>query len=62
MVAGEKKAIEALSAAAAEGAKRVIPLNVVGAFHSPLMKEAAVQMKQRIEPRVLSAMRRARWR
>jgi [acyl-carrier-protein] S-malonyltransferase len=45
VVAGEKKAIEAFSAAASEGAKRVIPLNVVGAFHSPLMKEAAVRMK-----------------
>jgi len=45
VVAGEKKAIEAFSTAAAEGAKRVIPLNVVGAFHSPLMKEAAVRMK-----------------
>jgi [acyl-carrier-protein] S-malonyltransferase len=44
VVAGEKKAIDAFSAAA-EGAKRVIPLNVVGAFHSPLMKEAAVRMK-----------------
>jgi [acyl-carrier-protein] S-malonyltransferase len=49
VVAGEKKAIEALTAAATEaGAKRVIPLNVVGAFHSPLMKEAAVHMKQRL--------------
>jgi [acyl-carrier-protein] S-malonyltransferase len=48
VVAGEKKAVEALSAAAAQGAKRVIPLNVIGAFHSPLMKEAAVHMKQRL--------------
>ena len=48
VVAGEKKAIEAFSAAAAEGAKRVIPLNVIGAFHSPLMKEAAVRMKSHL--------------
>ncbi len=49
VVAGEKKAIEAVSAAASEkGAKRVIPLNVAGAFHSPLMGEAAVRMKKHL--------------
>jgi len=48
VVAGEKKAIEALSSAAAEGAKRVIPLNVAGAFHTPLMGEAAVRMKSHL--------------
>ncbi len=49
VVAGEKKAVDAVSAAATEaGAKRVIPLNVSGAFHSPLMAEAAVGMKKHL--------------
>ncbi len=46
VVAGDKTAVEALVAAAPQsGAKRVIPLNVSGAFHSPLMAEAAARMK-----------------
>ena len=47
VVAGSRQAIEKLVALAPQrGAKRVIPLNVSGAFHSPLMKEAADEMRK----------------
>jgi [acyl-carrier-protein] S-malonyltransferase len=50
VVAGHKGAVERFNAMAPQkGAKRVIPLNVAGAFHSPLMKEAAVQMQAVLE-------------
>ncbi len=49
VVAGEKKAVEAVSLAAQKaGAKRVLPLNVSGAFHTSLMAEAAVRMKKHL--------------
>lgn len=49
VIAGEKLAVEkACSLALEAGAKRAIPLNVAGAFHSPLMEEAAEAMKERI--------------
>lgn len=45
VISGEVDAVEAAGKMAmADGAKRVLPLNVSGAFHSPLMVEPAVKM------------------
>jgi [acyl-carrier-protein] S-malonyltransferase len=49
VVSGQWPALERLPAAAKElGAKRVIPLNVGGAFHSPLMAPAAEEFRNHL--------------
>lgn len=50
VVSGEAGAVEAVSALLKErGAKRVVPLAVSGAFHSPLMETASAVMKGVLE-------------
>ncbi|MCK5528741.1 MAG: ACP S-malonyltransferase [Kiritimatiellae bacterium] len=47
VLAGERANIEKATALAQDaGAKRAIPLNVAGAFHSPLMESAAVKLAE----------------
>lgn len=50
VISGEKTAVEqACEKAKAEGAKRALPLAVSGAFHSPLMEPARVELGRAIE-------------
>ncbi|MBP5796140.1 MAG: ACP S-malonyltransferase [Bacteroidales bacterium] len=50
VISGEKEAVQAACAKFIEaGAKRALPLNVSGAFHSPLMEPARAALAQAIE-------------
>jgi [acyl-carrier-protein] S-malonyltransferase len=50
VISGEKEAVaRACEAMKAAGAKRALPLSVSGAFHSPLMEPARVELAKAIE-------------
>ena len=50
VISGEKEAVaKACEAMKAAGAKRALPLSVGGAFHSPLMEPARVELAKAIE-------------
>jgi [acyl-carrier-protein] S-malonyltransferase len=50
VISGDKAAVDRAGILASEaGAKRVLPLNVSGAFHSPLMEEAAQAMGEALK-------------
>jgi [acyl-carrier-protein] S-malonyltransferase len=50
VISGDVAAVSAASEALTRaGAKRVLPLNVSGAFHSPLMEEPAIEMRRALD-------------
>lgn len=58
VISGEAKAVERASEIAREaGAKRVVPLNVSGAFHSPLMQSAADSLLEALKTAAIDDLR-----
>jgi [acyl-carrier-protein] S-malonyltransferase len=58
VITGKKEAIEEASAALKEaGAKRVLPLNVSGPFHSEMLKEAGKELAEVLEQVEISALK-----
>ena len=50
VITGSKNGVRiACKAFKAEGAKKAVPLNISGSFHSPLMKEAGMELRKIIE-------------
>jgi [acyl-carrier-protein] S-malonyltransferase len=58
VISGEKEALERASAACkAAGARRILPLRVAGAYHSPLMEPAVARLREALRPMQLRAPR-----